>query len=320
MEYLQLYRKCTLCPRACKVDRTNIAGTTGLGYCREKDVVRVAHVGPHFGEEPPFVGENGSGTVFFSGCTLRCSFCQNFQISHMGVGTPFEIGDLLQKITDMITSRKVHNINFVTPDHFFPHVFSMVARLKEMGTVIPILYNLSGYQSLDMLKISDDFSDIYLPDFKYSDSNLAQILSGCPDYPHISIQAIEEMIKQKGFLDEGAQKETVAKKGVLVRHLILPGHIQNSLDALSMLFIEFGSQLPISLMSQYYPVKGIKNGLEDRPITLEEFQRVYDHCIGLGFESLFVQFPDNQVQNGKRMPPFLPDFTLDEPFSQSEIF
>jgi putative pyruvate formate lyase activating enzyme len=316
MEYFKLYKNCTLCPKACKVDRTDSEGESGPGFCKEKDNARISYIGPHFGEEPPLSGKNGSGTIFFSGCSLRCSFCQNYQISQGGMGIVMGLEDLLLKIEAMIEIHKVHNINFVTPDHFFPHVFSLVALLRKRGGTIPIVYNLSGYQSLNILRLAENFADIYLPDFKYSDSNLANRLSSCPDYPRASISAIVEMVRQKGFLDTRSKTGTLAKKGVLVRHLILPGHVENSINALNTLFIEFGSELPLSLMSQYYPTKNMKNGALNRTLTADEFKRVYDHCVDLGFEALFVQFPEKSQQSERQRPPFFPDFSLAQPFRQ----
>ncbi|MFC1883355.1 hypothetical protein ACFL2O_01160 [Thermodesulfobacteriota bacterium] len=170
-----------------------------------------------------------------------------------------------------------------------------------------------------MLRISEEFSDIYIPDFKYSDSNLAGIFSGCPDYPKVSLQALEVMIKQKGFLDIYPRNGEPAEKGVLVRHLILPGHIENSFNAMTMLFLEFGSSLPISLMSQYYPVRSGKNESISRTLLFDEFSRVYDHCADLGFEHLFVQYPEEDSYDQNAPSPFLPDFALPCPFRHPEL-
>jgi putative pyruvate formate lyase activating enzyme len=170
-----------------------------------------------------------------------------------------------------------------------------------------------------MLRISEEFSDIYIPDFKYSDSNLAQNFSGCPDYPKVSLQALDVMIKQKGFLDIYPGDDNTAQKGVLVRHLILPGHIENSINAMTMLFIEFGSSLPVSLMSQFYPVRRVKNKSISRTLLVDEFCRVYDHCVDLGFENIFFQYPVDGSDTKNCPSPFLPDFTLSSPFHQQEL-
>jgi len=306
-----LYEKCRLCPRNCGVNR--LRGESG--YCREAGNLRVSYVGPHFGEEPPLTGTRGSGTVFFTGCSLRCSYCQNYQISRESLGTPTSVEDLLKRLSLISNENGVHNINMVTPDHFFPHVFRVTELLKESGSRLPIVYNLSGYQSKSMLRLAEPHVDIYLPDFKYSDRTLSSRLSGSGDYPEIALEALTEMVKQKGFLDSCEGDTPLAKRGVLVRHLILPGEIQNSLDVLTTLFLEFGSGLPLSLMSQYEPVRPQKLGDLNRPVTSDEFDRVYRHSLELGFERLFVQFPEDP--DSKCRPAFLPDFSLQKPFGRS---
>ncbi len=302
----KLYRRCILCPRSCKIDRTHF----NKGYCRESYQLKVAYIGPHFGEEPPISGERGSGTVFLSGCSLKCSYCQNYQISHKGMGEYINLFEMRDRILKMIEEYRVHNLNFVTPDHFFPHIFSLIYSLRKEGVYIPIIFNLSGYQSVEILKIAEPFCDIYLPDFKYSDPSLSQALSMCKDYPKVALDAISEMIRQKGFLS--LDSNCIAKRGVLVRHLILPGKIKNSIDALSMLFIEFGKELPLSLMSQYYPVIRNRDPDLNRILREEEFNTVYEHALSLGFEDLFVQLPEKYVP--KQPPPFVPDFKRPYPF------
>jgi putative pyruvate formate lyase activating enzyme len=308
------YKNCLLCPRACGVNRL-VEGETGRsGFCKETHQLRVGYVGPHFGEEPPITGLNGSGAVFFSGCSLKCSFCQNHQISTQGLGKIIGLDQLFKTMEQMILKDVVHNINFVTPDHFFPHVFSLVSRLRSKGFDLPVIYNLSGYQSVEMLKAAFDYLNIYLPDFKYSDSSLARRLSKCPDYPKVALEAISEMVRQKGFLDSCLTSSPMAKRGVLVRHLILPGKVENSLNALTALFVEFGPGLPLSLMSQYHPVLHQKDEDLNRSVTKEEFERVYSHALDLGFENIFVQFPEKACEKRPPKPRFLPDFRLAEPF------
>ena len=315
MDLLKYYEKCCLCPRSCGVNRASGDGKSPLGFCGETNQLRVAYVGTHFGEEPPITGKNGSGTVFFSGCSLRCSFCQNYQISHKGMGKYLSLEQLLDRVERMIRVRLVHNINFVTPDHFFPHVFRLVAFLRNKGFKLPVIINLSGYQSVEMLRTADDYADIYLPDFKYSDSFLAARLSKCRDYPEVALIAIEEMIKQKGFFDACSTGSDLAKKGVLVRHLILPGNVENSINALTILFVEFGKNLPLSLMSQYHPVTNQRDKELNLILSHEEFYKVYSHATELGFENLFVQFPEKKLKCQSVHSPFLPDFQRAEPFN-----
>jgi len=312
---LELFENCRLCPRECGVNRLKDGREALAGFCRETWRLRVGYVGPHFGEEPPITGTRGSGTVFFAGCSLRCSFCQNHQISRDGLGRIISDDELFERVCEMVQSHHVHNINLVTPDHFFPHAFNLVARLRERGYDLPIVYNLSGYQSKELLHKAEKYADIYLPDFKYADARLAGRFSKCRDYPEVALTAISEMVRQKGFLDTFEDEAPLAKKGVLVRHLILPGHVENSLDALTALFLEFGSFLPLSLMSQYTPVSPQEDQAMNRPLTREAFDRVYAHALDLGFENLFVQFPEEGQAALPHETPFLPDFRQEQPFS-----
>ena len=272
-------------------------------------------MGPHFGEEPPLTGTHGSGTVFFSGCSLRCSYCQNFQISTEGRGEAAQVKALAEKVVEMIALHSVHNVNFVTPDHFFPHIFSLISMLRRKGCSLPMIFNTSGYQSIPLLKIAEPFVDIYLPDFKYADSDLAAKFSTCKDYSEVALAAISEMVRQKGFLDSFEGSSLLATRGVLVRHLILPGYVENSIDALTTLFLEFGGLLPLSIMSQYTPVRYHETENMNRPVTSEEFRKVYEHAMGLGFERFFVQFPEEREPGEPGEDPFLPDFTKHKPFS-----
>ncbi len=301
------FASCCLCPRACQVNREQ--GQTG--FCGETAALRVASVGAHFGEEPSISGQHGSGTVFLSGCTLKCEFCQNFQISIQGLGREMRVPEVASCLEELHRNQGIHNVNFVTPDQFFPYTVDIVAELRRRGVEIPGVYNLSGYQRIEPLKGIEEYADIYLPDFKYADNELGVHLSHCQDYPAIALDAIAEMVGQKGFLD-ATDEEEIACKGVLVRHLILPGQVQNSLDALSMLFLEFGGGLPLSLMSQYHPVRPCGIPALHRRITLNEFQQVYEHALSLGFRHLFVQFPENRPSES---PEFLPDFREQEPFA-----
>ena len=316
MDFLSLYEKCQLCPRGCGVNRLKEGKTAHSGFCRESQQLRVAYVGPHFGEEPAITGQNGSGTIFFTGCSLRCSYCQNYQISTDGLGKSMDMDELFRVVMEMIVKNQVHNVNLVTPDHFFPHAFQLVSLLRRSGFNLPVVYNLSGYQSLAVLKIAGEFADIYLPDFKYADPALSMRLSKCKDYPTLALEAIVEMVRQKGLLDVFDNGSELAEKGVLVRHLILPGQIENSLNALTTLFLEFGGRLPLSLMSQYHPALPQRHGGLNRSITQQEFDRVYSHAMDLGFEHLYVQFPGQNSPDRSDHSPFLPDFRQQQPFSR----
>ncbi len=313
MDYFSLFIKCELCPRRCKVDRT-IPGAEKKAFCGQNSQLCVAHIGPHHGEEPPISGSRGSGTIFFSGCSLRCTYCQNHQISMEGVGDIITPEDFYNKTVSMIDTYGVHNINFVTPDHFFPHTFQLVEKLRENGYTTPILYNTSGYQSIESLKAAERFADIYMPDYKYSDPEVSRKFSRCKDYPKTALDAIAEMVRQKGFLDSYEKGANVAKKGVLVRHLILPGKIDNSIGALDALFLEFGAGIPISLMSQYHPVIMHDDDDMNRFLALNEFEAVYSHALELGLKNMFVQFPAGFDNKSMEESEFLPDFNREAPF------
>ncbi len=303
-------KNCQLCPRNCQVKRTHSKG----GYCGENSQLNIAAIEAHFGEEPPISGTNGSGTVFFTGCSLKCIFCQNYQISHQKFGRNFSINQVVDILIELIDDKNIHNVNFVTPDHFFPYTIEIVHSLRQNRINISIVYNLSGYQRIDSLRMIEDVAGIYLPDFKYTDTGLAKNLSNCEDYPEVALAAISEMVRQKGFLDsfdgETDPAQKIATKGVLVRHLILPGQGKNSIDALTTLYLEFGKKLPLSLMTQYCPIRTFPFAFLNRTVTQEEFNTVYQHTVDLGFENMFVQYPEPESS----MRPFLPDFSQWRPF------
>ena len=313
------YRACELCPRRCGVDRAR--GERGV--CNEGARMRIAAVEAHMGEEPPLSGTQGSGTVFFGGCSLGCSFCQNHQISQEGLGRVCSLKTVVDRLISLHRERGIHNVNFVTPDHFFPHTVAIVRCLQDREVHIPTIYNTSGYQRVESLRLVEPVADIYLPDFKYADSALAQRVSGASDYVTVSLEALSEMVRQKGFLDVFAgQGDTgshrtddpgeLAREGILVRHLVLPGHLENSLQALTMLFLEFGQNLPLSLMGQYTPVPSMRSdSLLSRVLTQDEFERVLEHAQHLGFRNLFVQRPDEVARDPYA---FLPDFRSAAPF------
>ncbi len=313
MEFDQHLQACQLCPRCCKVNRLQ----DERGFCGVSSQLRIASIGAHFGEEPPISGRHGSGTVFFCGCTLHCDFCQNYQISQERFGDDMEIIEVVDRLEALYRTQHIHNVNFVTPDHFFPHTTEIVQELRMRTVTIPVLYNMSGYERIESLKALEDVADMYLPDFKYADATLGERLSHCKEYPSIALDALTEMIRQKGILDVclSGHENSVAQRGVLVRHLILPSHVKNSLDVLSTLFIEFGRELPISLMSQYHPVQLCNAPDIQRRITLDEFRQVYEHAQQLGFQNLFVQYPADWVEPE---PEFLPDFTQQQPFKGNQ--
>jgi putative pyruvate formate lyase activating enzyme len=302
---LSAYTPCRLCPRQCATDRR--AGVPGV--CGETAELRIASYGSHVGEEPCLSGTRGSGTLFFSGCACHCFFCQNWQISNAdSTGQPTSEEQFHQMALDLIT-KGVHNLNFVTPDHFWPHIEALCARLRAEGVTIPFLFNSSGYQRPVMISRYATQMDIFLPDFKFADPQIAHAVMGDERYPEIALEALRLMIAEKGFLEPfDPTGITPAQRGVLVRHLVLPGHIDNTLRALDVLHQEFGRWLPLSLMSQYTPVPATHQRPPfDRRLTAQEYQTALDHAQALEFENLLIQPLANSDD-------FLPDFERAHPF------
>ena len=259
---------CNLCPRKCGAVRT---AHSGNGFCKMGELPVVARVAPHYGEEPCISGTKGSGTVFFSGCTMRCVYCQNYEISNEDGGrtiTPERLAECYKELED----KGVHNINLVTADHF---AHAVVKSLEIYKPRIPIVYNCSGYTSPKTLSMLDGLVDIQLPDFKYADDFLAVKYSSAPNYVNTAVAAIHEMTFQVGlpqFDDDG-----IMKKGVIVRHLILPAHTKNSLEVLDIVKRRFGDQVLLSLMCQYIPMGKVSDSefsRINRKITRREYDKV----------------------------------------------
>ena len=267
---------CNLCPRKCNACRTEHQGN---GFCGAGTLPVVARVAPHFGEEPCISGTKGSGTVFFSGCTLKCVFCQNYEISdgHKGRAvTPKELADCYKRLEE----QGVHNINLVTADHY---VNAVAESLDIYKPSVPVVYNCSGYTSPKTLSILDGLVDIYLPDFKYSDDALAIKYSSAPNYVNTASAAIKEMIFQVGtpVIDE----DGMMKKGVIVRHLILPSHTKNSLGVLDIIKRSYDKQVLVSLMCQYVPVNKAHDFPKiNRTITRREYDKVKSELYALGLD------------------------------------
>lgn len=269
---------CNLCPRKCGAVRT---AHSGNGFCKMGELPVVARVAPHYGEEPCISGTKGSGTVFFSGCTMRCVYCQNYEISNEDSGrtiTPERLAECYKELED----KGVHNINLVTADHF---AHAVVKSLEIYKPRIPIVYNCSGYTSPKTLSMLDGLVDIYLPDFKYADDFLAVKYSSAPNYVNTAVAAIHEMTFQVGlpqFDDDG-----IMKKGVIVRHLILPAHTKNSLEVLDIVKRRFGDQVLLSLMCQYIPMGKVSDkefSLINRKITRREYDKVKLEMMRLGID------------------------------------
>lgn len=299
------YAFCQLCPRQCGCDRTR----QETGVCGESDGCRVASICPHFGEEPPISGTRGSGTVFLTGCACHCFFCQNHQISRGDVGEEIAPLELVKRLQSL-ASRGVHNLNFVTPNHFLPHLEWVCAELRRRGVTLPFVHNGSGYMTQTAAARSTRVFEIFLPDFKFGAPDLAAEIIGDPRYPRLAMAALKQMVRDRGFLRPwDPPGDQPATEGVLVRHLVLPGHVDNSLAVLDMLYREFGPALPLSLMSQYRPMPGCESrGNFARPLHFDEYEQVRMTVEALGFDHVFLQeMTDEQG--------YVPDFkNADNPF------
>lgn len=257
---------CNQCPRECNIER----GEHRYGRCGVGALPKVARIAPHYDEEPVISGSCGAGTIFFSGCNLRCVFCQNYDISAMAEGktlTPYQLSEEYKRLESM----GVHNIELVTPSHY---VDAIIESFEIYKPDLPIVYNSSGYDKVETLKKLDGIIDIYLPDFKYSDSALAKRLSDCPDYPSVAEKAISEMIRQCGDI---VIKDNLMKRGVIIRHLVLPSHTKNSIGVLELIKRNWGTDIPISLMAQYMPAgKAGDHPDINRKLTKREYRKVLD--------------------------------------------
>jgi putative pyruvate formate lyase activating enzyme len=297
---------CTLCPRQCKVNRLH----GEKGFCGASNTLEIAHYGPHFGEEPPLTGEKGAGTIFFTHCNLKCSFCQNHHISHEGIGRPVS-EEKLGKIMIHLQALDCHNIDLVTPSHFLPFILKALSLAAAQGLRIPLVYNSSGYESRDTLKLLDGIIDIYLPDWKYAEKSLGKQYSNAPDYPSVCQAAIQEMYRQVG--DVMLDSHKIAQRGLIIRHLVLPGLLTNSEKVLTLIRAAFPDSIRISLMSQYAPrFRACDHSLINRPLNQEEYQEISALMKRLDFEEYWIQGLESQEV-------FFPDFKSANPFSSPKI-
>jgi putative pyruvate formate lyase activating enzyme len=261
-----ILKSCVLCPRQCKVDRLS----NEKGTCRTGKLALVSSFNAHFGEESPLVGRHGSGTIFFTHCNLLCNFCQNYDISHEGLGSEVTDDELAAMMLSL-QNQGCHNINFVTPTHVVPQILSALEIAIENGLKVPLIYNSGGYDSLETLKLLDGIFDIYMPDFKFWDSNVADSTCKTADYPEIARMALLEMHCQVGDLviDESG----VAQRGLLVRHLVLPEDLARTKDVMKFIYSSISPDTYVNVMSQYRPCGRVQEtpGLS-RSITVEEFR------------------------------------------------
>ena len=289
-------KECRVCPRNCNVDRLS----DQKGFCRAGAEIILARAALHMWEEPCISGKEGSGAVFFSGCSLGCKFCQNGQISRGQTGKKVT-ADRLADIFLELQQQKANNINLVTAGHFLPQVAEAIEKSRNRGLQIPVVYNSSGYEKSEMLKLLEGLVDIYLPDFKYMDPELAEKYSYARDYPEVAREALKEMVRQTGTPE--FDRQGIMKKGVIVRHLLLPGHVKDSRRVLEYLLSTYGKEIYISLMNQYTPMPAMKDDPRlSRKVTDREYQRLIDYGIQLGLENGFIQEGETAKES------FIPEF------------
>lgn len=280
---LKELNECKLCPHNCKINRNK----GEIGRCRATDKVKIALYSTHNFEEPCVSGEKGSGTVFFSNCNLNCVFCQNYEISQLGKGKEITIEDLANIFLKQ-QEKGVENINLVTPTSYVPQTIEAIKIAKKEGLNLPFIYNTNGYENIETIKMLEGYVDIYLPDLKYAENKLAKEYSKVDNYFEIATKAIKEMVKQVGIpkLDERG----IMKKGVMVRHLVLPNNLENSKKVLKWLVKNLPKDIYISVMAQYFPTYKAKEIKEiNRNLTNEEWREIEDYIQYLGIENGYVQ-------------------------------
>ncbi len=265
-----MLEECRTCPRCCGANR--LAGESGECHVTTRPIV--SSYGPHFGEEAPLVGRHGSGTIFFAYCNLHCIFCQNHTISQMGEGSPANEEELAGIMLSLQT-KGCHNINLVSPTHVVPYILGALESAVSMGFKLPLVYNSGGYDSMETLELLDGIVDIYMPDMKYSDDKIAEELSGIKDYPSINKAAVREMHRQVGDLQ--IDEQGIARRGLLVRHLVLPDRLAGTQEIVRFLAREVSTNTYLNIMAQYHPCyKAFDKPSLARSVSREEFQEAID--------------------------------------------
>lgn len=293
----ELLNKCIMCPRECKVNRNN----NELGFCMASNKIKIGGYHLHLWEEPIITGEKGSGTIFFSHCNLSCIYCQNYKISKDNIGeeiTNQRLADIMLELQEKGAS----NINLVTPTHYIPQIKTSLILAKERGLFIPIVYNTSCYEKVESLKLLEGLIDIYLPDFKYFDNNLGKY-SKVNNYFEVASLALEEMVRQVGK-QEYDEKGNL-KKGIIVRHLILPSHSEDSKKIIEYLYRKYKNTITYSIMNQYTPIKKLEFNNLNRRLTSKEYDDVINFAYDIGIRNSFMQDKESQEES------FIPIFKGD---------
>lgn len=280
---IEKLERCEICPHRCKVDRTN----NQIGRCKSKDTVKIAKFSIHKFEEPCISGKNGSGTVFFSNCNLSCEFCQNYEISQKGYGKEITIEELADIFIKQ-QENKANNINLVSPTSYAIQIIEAIKIAKKKGLNIPIIYNTNGYENISTIKLLKGYIDVYLPDLKYAENDLGKKYSKVENYFEIASSAIKEMYNQVGKIE--FDEEGLIKKGVIIRHLILPNHIENSKKVLSWINSNLPKDIFVSIMAQYFPTYNAKKIKDlNRKITKNEYKRIEEFLYSLDIENGYIQ-------------------------------
>lgn len=295
---MNLINKCNLCPRNCNMNRYE-----QTGFCNIDNHIYLARCDLYHYEEPCISGTHGSGTIFFSGCNLKCIYCQNYEIANNQIGKKVSINRLKEILLEL-QEKGAHNINLVTPTMYIPMIKKALIMAKKDGLHIPIVYNSSGYENVSSLKELDGLIDIYMPDFKYINNDVAIKYSKCPNYVENVKLALKEMYRQTG--KNKFDKNQIMTKGVLVRHLILPNQLESTKKILSYLYETYKDNIYISIMNQYTPLKQVKKIKElNRKITTKEYEEIIDFAIKIGIKNAYVQ--DKETANESFIPKF--DYT-----------
>ena len=293
---MQKREKCNLCPRNCNINRDKY-----IGLCGVKNDLLVARIAPHYFEEPVISGSNGSGTIFFSGCNLKCIFCQNIKISKENYGKTITVEKLANKMIEL-QEKGVNNINLITPTHYIEKIKDAIILAKEKGLTIPIVYNTSGYEKVESLKLLEGLIDIYLPDFKYYSDILAMKYSKAPHYSDIIKDALKEMYRQVG---KPKITNGIMKKGIIVRHLILPEEINDSKKIINYLYKTYKDNIYISIMNQYTPLEQVKNIKElNHRVKNKDYDNLINYAYDLGIRKCFIQVGETAKES------FIPEFDL----------
>ena len=287
----ELLKSCELCPRKCKINRNK----GEIGFCRAGQKLKIALINLHKYEEPCISGKKGSGTVFFSGCNLNCVYCQNYEISQKTTGREYSVEELVKEFIKL-QNEGANNINLVTGFAFVPQIIEVIKIARQEGLKIPIIYNTSGYESIETLKMLEGYIDVYLPDLKYYYNDLGKRLSNADNYFEITTSAIKEMIRQVG--NPQFDGNGLIKKGVIIRHLVLPNHIQNSKMILKWIKENINDQIYVSIMAQYFPTyKAFDTEDINRKLNKEEYEEIENYIYKLNLKNGYVQFlEENEEQ------------------------